>query len=475
MAPPRCVLVSADRDAPTPPSALALTTPTPLRPSLGQLAVLYRCGLADHHPGRHYQLTSQRDGGLGLFDHPHGHRRQWHLQQLGSDFGTLPLWASLTSSSGAITGTPTAAATTSGLVFTVTDSAGNTASSGSLSLTVNAATTMTSLSLNSSSVAYGNESSVVFTATVSPGSPTAPTGTIAVKTGSSALCSITLPATTCSLPNTGVGNTTLTGSSTPYGVTATYTSGNGNFSGSTSGSQNLSVNKAATTTAVSFTSSSTYGSEASESFSVQVTGVSGERHRRERPASTMARACYAPQEVSPPPRTPDRARAQLSATQLSAGTYSTANSNAIVATYNSDPNYLTSSSSAQTLTVEPGLHHHNDLGVPNSVTYGDEEASTFTMTVTTGHGEVLPVSENETVTVGSTTCTASVVPGGSGGSGTCEIGGTALPATLLATTSRRPTAVTRTSRLRPARTACRRQRSMPRRAKARPSRLRFAL
>ncbi len=362
-----------------------------------------------------YSTTLMATGGSGTYSN-------WGLT------GTLPLWGSLTSSSGAITGTPTAAATTSGLVFTVTDSAGNTASSGSLSLTVNAATTMTSLSLNSSSVAYGNESSVVFTATVSPGSPTAPTGTIAVKTGSSALCSITLPATTCSLPNTGVGNTTLTGSSTPYGVTATYTSGNGNFSGSTSGSQNLSVNKAATTTAASFTSSLTYGSEASESFSVQVTGVSGGA------APTGTASVYdgssllcttgsltASSDVG-------SGSCQLSATQLSAGTYSTANSNAIVATYNSDPNYLTSSSSAQTLTVNQDSTTTTISESPNSVTYGDEEASTFTMTVTTGHGEVLPVSENETVTVGSTTCTASVVPGGSGGSGTCEIGGTALPA-----------------------------------------------
>ena len=351
--------------------------------------------------------------------------------------GTLPAWSSLTSSTGTISGTPTAAATTSGLVFTVTDSAGNTASSASLSLTVNAASTTTSLSVTPSSVTYGNESSVVFTATVSPSSPTAPTGTIAIKSGSNSLCTITLPATTCSPPNTNAGNTTLAGSSTPYGVTATYTPGNGNFSGSTSGSQNLSINKAATTTAVSFTSSSTYGAETSESFSVTVTGVSGGV------APTGTASVYDGSNLLcttgslTASSDAGSGSCSLTATQLSAGTYSTANSDAIVTTYNpaSDPNYLTSSSSGQTLTVNQDATTTTVSASSSSVTYGNEAASTFTVTVATSHGEQLDQNATVTVNVGSASCPATVTPSGSGGSGTCEIAETALPANTTAYTT----------------------------------------
>ena len=64
---------------------------------------------------------------------------------------------------------------------------------------------------------------------------------------------------------------------------------------------------------------------------------------------------------------------------------------------------------------------------PTSVVYGAEGSSVFTVTVVTGNHEVLPSTDPVTVNVGgSATCTANVVPGGTGGTGTCSIGATAL-------------------------------------------------
>jgi hypothetical protein len=65
--------------------------------------------------------------------------------------------------------------------------------------------------------------------------------------------------------------------------------------------------------------------------------------------------------------------------------------------------------------------------VPASEPYGDEAATAFTVTVTTGGGEVLPFpGETATVNVGNAVCIAALTPGGSGGSGSCSIPNTAL-------------------------------------------------
>lgn len=82
--------------------------------------------------------TTLPSGGVGVF----------YSQQLNASGGVTPYSWALTSGTlpaglslsldGLISGNPTTAATTSGLVFTVTDAGGNTAVSGSLSITVNA-------------------------------------------------------------------------------------------------------------------------------------------------------------------------------------------------------------------------------------------------------------------------------------------------------------------------------------------------
>jgi hypothetical protein len=74
---------------------------------------------------------------------------------------------------------------------------------------------------------------------VTPAFSGTPSGTVTIKQATTTLCSITIPATTCS-----PGTTALNANATPYGITAVY-GGDSNFVGSTSSpSQNLSVAKA---------------------------------------------------------------------------------------------------------------------------------------------------------------------------------------------------------------------------------------
>ena len=59
---------------------------------------------------------------------------------------------------------------------------------------------------------------------------------------------------------------------------------------------------------------------------------------------------------------------------------------------------------------------------------GNESATTFTVTVTTGNGEELPATDSANVFVGSTNCVATITPDPGGGSGGCSIGNSALGA-----------------------------------------------
>ena len=140
--------------------------------------------------------------------------------------------------SGAVLSTPASSVSFSA---TYSGSSNFTTSSTTSSLTVTkAATTISSFTAAPTSIGYGAETSVVFTATVAataPGSGS-PTGTVLVTQGSTTLCTITLASSTghCS-PASGV----ILGANS-YTTTATY-SGDGNFSGSTQGGA-LTVSKA---------------------------------------------------------------------------------------------------------------------------------------------------------------------------------------------------------------------------------------
>jgi hypothetical protein len=86
--------------------------------------------------------------------------------------GTLPSWATLNSATGAITGTPTAAGTTSGLEFTATDSSTpthQTATSVSLSIVISLAPfSVTTTSLNGGNVGSSYATTVAATGGTTP-------------------------------------------------------------------------------------------------------------------------------------------------------------------------------------------------------------------------------------------------------------------------------------------------------------------
>jgi large repetitive protein len=469
--------------------------------------------LPDGTVGVPYSATLEAMGGSGTYT-------AWRLSA-----GTLPSWATLNPSTGKITGTPTAAITTLGLTFAVTDSNNFTASSGPMSLTVDKATTMTALSLSDSSVAYGDESGIIFTATVMPQDLGSPTGTITVSNGNTTLCTITLPNTACSIVNTNAGNVTLPVSNTGYVIAASY-SGDGNFKGSTSTNQTLFVTPGQSSTVLALDPESvTYGSENAETFTATVTGApdgvtptgtvkveygsavlcttgnlagSGDSASATCPlaavkldagtfgltASYSGDANYlsstsptqdlmvdkatptvslsvgtshitygdegvesfmvsvtGPTGGSTPTGTVSvyqgltllcttptlggsnnqaTSSCNLAATTLSAGSFSN-----LTAVYNpnGDPNYLTASSGFKSLTVDQDSTKTAVSESPTSVSYGDESASVFTVSITTGHDEELPGpgSESVTVTVGTTSCAASVSPSGNGGTGTCSL------------------------------------------------------
>jgi len=131
--------------------------------------------------------------------------------------------------------------------------------------------TSTSFALSTGPVTYGDETSIVATATVAGQGPGGPTGTIAISTGGVTLCSVILPATSCS-PDA----TALDASETAYPVTATY-DGDGTFTSSTSSSQDLEVGQDTTTATVSTSQPSvTVGAEGAATLSVMVTTGQGE-------------------------------------------------------------------------------------------------------------------------------------------------------------------------------------------------------
>jgi hypothetical protein len=360
--------------------------------------------------GVSYTTTLTATGGSGSYTH-------WALTS-----GTLPSWASLNTSTGAITGIPNAAVTTSGLKFTVTDSKTFTATSGSLSLTVNKGGTTTTLnSPSASSVAYGNESSVTFTATVSPSS--GPTGTISVANGVTPLCTITLPATTCSISNTNAGNVTLLGSATPYTITATY-SGDSNYTGSTSSTQYLTINPGASSTSLGVSPSSvTYGAEGTETFTATVTGVpAGATPTGTAAIKNGSTTLCTTGSLSGSGNTAS-ATCLLTSVQLLGGSYT------LTAVYVGDSNYATSTSSGQSLTITKATPTTAVSLSSSSITYGNETTETFTATVTGPSGGVAPTG---TVTVyqGSTSlCTTSSLSASSNvGSGSCPLTATKIAA-----------------------------------------------
>ena len=134
-------------------------------------------------------------------------------------------------------------------------------------VTVGPAGTSTALQLSSSTATAGGEDQLEFTATVTPQIAFTPTGTVTVTTGSTVLCTITLPDTSCS-PDPAA----LDPSGTTYPISAAY-SGDGSFLGSTSNPAPLTVYSALVITTT--TLAPAWAAETGYSQTMQATGGYG--------------------------------------------------------------------------------------------------------------------------------------------------------------------------------------------------------
>ena len=117
----------------------------------------------------------------------------------------------------------------------------------------------------------------------------------------------------------------------------------------------------------------------------------------------------------------------LTVTQLSVGSYSDVFATYTPAASSSSSNasfaYTTSGSTpAKSFSVAKDTTTTTVSETPSSVVYGDESASSFSVTVTTHYGETVPSAEKVTVKVGTATCSVTL----SAGKGTCTISNTAL-------------------------------------------------
>ncbi len=109
------------------------------------------------------------------------------------------------------------------------------AATASSPVEVGPAATATALTLSSGTVAYGDEDALIATVAVASAVGGTPSGTVTVTAGGTGLCTVALPAATCS-PTAA----DLVASDTAYPVTAVY-GGDPGHAGSTSDSQGLTV------------------------------------------------------------------------------------------------------------------------------------------------------------------------------------------------------------------------------------------
>jgi len=178
-----------------------------------------------------YSATLQVSGGAGPYT--------WAIP-----LGNLPAGLTLNTTTGAVTGTPTAAGTSTFTAQVADSSSPQNLITRVLTITVskaNTTTAITSVAPNPSVI--GQAVVVSFSITVNPPSSSgSPSGTVTISDGAGATCTATLPATSCSLTPLVIGPGTLT---------ATY-SGDNNFNGS-SGSAADKVRALTTTTIISIT------------------------------------------------------------------------------------------------------------------------------------------------------------------------------------------------------------------------------
>ena len=188
-------------------------TTTPITSSSFTMLGVTTSSLPNATVGASYSTILVATGGSGSYT-------SWALST-GS--AALPGWAHLNTSTGAITGTPTSTVTTTGLQFTVTDSNGFTATSGSMSLAVNqGANTITITSTAPGSATVGG-------ATYTPTATATSGDTVVITSATTSVCTISSGV----VHFVGVGTCTLDFNDT----------GNANYNAATQATQSFSVGK----------------------------------------------------------------------------------------------------------------------------------------------------------------------------------------------------------------------------------------
>ena len=330
----------------------------------------------------------------------------------------LPSWADLNAATGEITGTPDGVGTTPGLIFTVTDSLGGTATSGPFVLTVAQGSTSTAVLPSMDTVTFGAESEVDFVVTVQTANNAAVTNGLVTVSVGEAGCTVTLPANSCS-----IGNTALWAGG-PYAVSATFV-GDADLASST-GSASSGVTVAPDSATVAFTVSSSsvvYGAETGLEFDVVVTGENADIPDGDSVsvATGSTELCVITVAGGGGSCSP------ASGTVLPSGDHD------VTATFTSSgPNFVASDSPMVTVTVSPDVATFQSFTVSSgSAVFGTETSLVFSAQVA-GSNVVLPEGD-VTVVAGSTPlCTITL----SSGVGSCSpVSDTVLPIGIHAVTA----------------------------------------
>jgi hypothetical protein len=221
-------------------------------------------------------------------------------------------------------------------------------------------------------------------------------------------------------------NTAADGSGSSYGPGATFSMPAAGVTLYAIWTTNTLLEK--TTTGLSLSKTSvTYGAETSETFTVTVTGQSGDGYPEGTTTVYNSSTKLCSQTLVEKSTNSATGTCSLTAIELPAGSYSD-----VFATYT--PNTTSSSRTgyvytASTSTPATRLSVTNDTTTtkvsesPTNVTHGDESAAVFTVTVTTHNGEAVPNGNVVTVKVSTATCTVTL----NAGTGTCTIANSALP------------------------------------------------
>ena len=323
-------------------------------------------------------------------------------------------------------------ANTSFSVSTSADTAASNPASGQ-SFSVGSVNTTTGLGLSSASVAYGSETSETFTVTVTGQSGDGhPEGTVAVYNSTTELCGATLipvgghsASVTCSLTTHELAGGSYSDVFATYSP-GTPSSSNANYTYGTSSStpvQTFSVGSANTTTDLGMSlTSMTYGSEASEIFTVTVTGQSGDGHPEGTVAVYNSSTKLCSTTLALVNGHSASATCSLTADQLAGGYYSdvfatyspgTPSSSNASYTYGSSSSTPAQAFSVGTVNTTSTTKTSLELSAGN-VPYGDEQVEQLSVSVSPQDSGTTPTG---TVTISGANCQITL----SSGNGSCTL------------------------------------------------------